>query len=346
MITAGEAAELTGAVITGPADTVIHRLAKIEDAGSGDLSFLERDIYAKFYGTTKASVLFVKPGFNKSRSEITYLEVKNPYLSFVAVLNRYFAPEFRLTGISPSAYIDPTAKIGTNCAIGQNVVIEANCMIGDNAKIFHNTVISRDTKIGNNALIFQNVSIREECIIGDNVIIHPGAVVGSDGFGFVRDSAGVYNKVWQKGNVIIEDDVELGSNVCIDRAAMGSTIIRKGVKMDNLIQIAHGAEIGENSVLSALSGVAGSSILGKNCIVAAQVGIADHLRVTDGAIILAQSGVSRSIDKPGMYFGYPAKEHRLAQRLEVHTRNLPEYADRIKALEKKIAELEEKSGSK
>lgn len=341
-LTLGDIVSFTGAVLTGDPGTEINNPAKIESAGQGEISFLTGGVYMKYFEGTKASALFVKEGFEKTRSDIAYLEVKDPFKSFLQMLVRFFSPEFPLKGISASAYIDPGSQIGKNCAIGENVVIEAGCTIGNNVKIYHNTVILRDTVIGDNALIFQNVSIRENTIIGNNVIIHPGAVIGGDGFGFLPDANGVYFKIPQVGNVVIEDDVEIGANTAIDRAAMGSTVIQKGVKLDNFVQVAHGAIVGAHSVMSAQSGIAGSTKLGNHCVVAAQVGIADHLEITNKVIIAAQSGVSKSLTKPGMYFGYPAKDHRTALRLEGHFRALPDYADRIKSLEKKIAELEAK----
>lgn len=339
-LTLGEIAAITGAKITGDDTMEISSPAKIEDAGPGQITFLTGGVYMKFYEGSRASALFVKEGFEKTRNDIAYLEVKDPFKSFLQMLVHFFSPVFPLKGISPSAYIDPGSSVGENCAIGENVVIETGCTIGNNVKIYHNTVILRDSVIGDNALIFQNVSIRENTIIGKNVIIHPGAVIGGDGFGFLPDANGVYFKIPQIGNVVIEDDVEIGANTAIDRAAMGSTIVQKGVKLDNFVQIAHGAVVGAHSVMSAQSGLAGSTKLGKHCVVAAQVGIADHLEVVDKTIVAAQSGVSKSITKPGMYFGYPAKDHRTALRLEGHFRNLPDYAERIKQLENKIAALE------
>lgn len=335
-------AGLTSAIASGGSDSAIYNLAKIENAKSGDLTFLASTSYEKYFPGTHATAIFVKPGFKKTRDDIIYLEVDDPYKAFLTVLITHFSPKFELNGIDPSASIDPTVQLGSGVAIGKNVVIEAGCKIGDNTKIFHNTVVSKNCSIGNDGLIFQNVSVREETVIGDRVIIHPGVVLGSDGFGFVPDGKGGYIKIPQIGNVVIGDDVEIGANTAIDRAALGSTVVKKGTKLDNLVQIAHNVTIGSDSVMSAQSGIAGSSTLGNNCIVAGQVGISGHLDITDGVILGAQSGVSKSITKGGMYFGYPAKEHRTALRLEAHIRNFPEYAERIKELEKKIKSLEEK----
>ena len=225
--------------------------------------------------------------------------------------------------------------------MGKNVVIGPNCKIGNNVKIFHNSVILDNVEVGDNSLIYQNVSIREDSKIGKNVIIHAGAVIGSDGFGYRKDEKGVYNKVPQIGNVILEDDVEIGANTTIDRAALGSTIVKKGTKIDNLVQIAHNVSVGSNTVMSAQSGVSGSVKIGDNVIIAGQVGLAGHLEITDNVVLMAQSGVAKTISKPGLYFGSPAKEARTAKILEAHFRNFPEYVERIKKLEEEIKKLKE-----
>jgi UDP-3-O-[3-hydroxymyristoyl] glucosamine N-acyltransferase len=339
-----EIAELTNSVVTGDSSIEICNVAKIDEAKEGDITFLYLSNYEKYFPSTKASAIFVKPGFNKTRDDIVYLEVNDPNNALLAVILKYFTYEHPLSGIDNSAFIDPSVKLGNNCAIGKNVVISAGCIIGDNTKIFHNTVLMENVEVGSDSLIYPNVSVRENCKIGNRVIIHSGTVIGSDGFGFSPNEKGEYTKIPQIGNVVIEDDVELGSNVSIDRAAIGSTVIKKGVKIDNLVQIAHNVVIGENTVLSGQVGIAGSTHIGKNCILAGQVGIAGHIEIIDKTIVGAQSGVSKTITKPGMYFGYPAKEYREALRTEGHIRNLDNYAKQIKDFEKRIKELEEKSG--
>jgi UDP-3-O-[3-hydroxymyristoyl] glucosamine N-acyltransferase len=333
---------LVDGVITGNADVFIDAVAKIEDAKEGELTFLYADSFKKFFPGTKASAILVKTGFEKTRGDITYIEVADPNRAFIKVLLTYFSPEFKLTGIDETAYIDKSASVGQNAAIGKNVVIGAGCKIGSNVKIFHNTVISDDVEIGDDTLIFQNVSIREKCFIGKRVIIHPGTVIGSDGFGYVPDANGAYIKIPQIGNVVIEDDVELGSNVSIDRAALGSTIVKKGTKIDNLVQVAHNVVIGEHTAISGQSGISGSSKLGSRCILAGQAGVSGHVELGDGVIVGAQSGVSKSLPKAGIYFGSPAKELKEAKRTEVHIRNLESYAGRIKRLEDELNKLKEK----
>ena len=337
-----EISSLVEGTIYGDPDVTISGAAKIEDACPGELTFLYADAYKKFFNGTKASAILVKTGFDKTRDDITYIEVKDPNKAFVKVLLTFFKPEFKLEGIDNTAFVDPSTVIGNNTAIGRNVVIGANCKIGDNVKIFHNTVISEGVEIGDGSLLFQNVSIREKCIIGKRVIIHPGTVVGSDGFGYITDEKREYIKVPQIGNVVIEDDVELGSNVSIDRAALGSTLIKRGTKIDNLVQVAHNVVIGAHTAISGQAGISGSTKLGDHCILAGQVGLSGHIELGNGVIVGAQGGVSKSLPKAGIYFGSPAKEIREAKRTEVHIRNLESYAERIKNLEKEIEELKKK----
>lgn len=335
------AAELMGGNLTGDGNILIRGAAKIEDAKEGDITFLYHPNYEKYFPDTKASAIIVKKDFNKTRNDIAYIETDNPAQAFHILINKFFAPDFPLSGIDPTAFIHKDAKVGKNTAIGKNAVISAGCTIGDNTKIFHNTVILENCSVGSDCLIFQNVSIRENCIIGDRAIIHPGAVIGSDGFGFEKLPSGEYKKIPQIGNVVIEDDVEIGANTTIDRAALGSTLIKKGVKLDNLVQIAHNVTVGENTVMSSQVGVSGSTKIGKNSILAGQAGLVGHIEIGDNVIITAQSGVSKSLLKPGMYFGSPAKDKRISMKEEAHIRNLPEYAEKIKLLEKTIEELKE-----
>jgi UDP-3-O-[3-hydroxymyristoyl] glucosamine N-acyltransferase len=337
-----EIADLIKGKIVGDSTLTISALAKIDEAKSGELTFLYLPAYEKFFTNTKASAILVKPEFEKSRNDITYIEVNEPDKAFSSLIIHYFSPSFYLGGVDKTASIDNTAEIGADVALGKNVVVSAGCKIGNNAKIFHNTVLLENVEIGNDALIFQNVSIREGCKLGNKVIVHPGTVIGSDGFGYKQDEKGVYQKIPQIGNVIIEDDVEIGANVTIDRAAIGSTIIKKGVKIDNLVQIAHNVIIDENSVMSAQAGISGSTKIGKNCILAGQVGVVGHIEIADGTILTAQSGVSKSIKKSGFYFGSPAKELKTAKIIEAHSRNLPDYYKRITQLEEEVKRLKEK----
>ncbi|MCL6493286.1 MAG: UDP-3-O-(3-hydroxymyristoyl)glucosamine N-acyltransferase [Ignavibacterium sp.] len=338
-LTVKQIAELVSGKLIGNENTLIHSLAKIDEAAPGDLSFIYLPTYEKFQQTTKASALLVKPELHKTRNDLTYIEVDSPEKAFFKILREFFTPEFSLSGIDNTAYVHPEAKLGRNVSLGKNVVISKGCIIGDNTKIFHNTVLYEDVEVGSECLIFSNISIREKCKIGNRVIIHSGTVIGSDGFGFNPDEKGVYQKIPQIGNVIVEDDVELGANVAIDRAALGSTIIKRGTKIDNLVQIAHNVVIGEDTVISSQTGISGSTKIGNHVIIAGQVGIVGHIEIGDNVVLMAQSGISKSIKKPGYYFGYPAKELKTSQKLEAHIRNLPDYAEQIKKLEEEIREL-------
>ena len=334
-------AEFTGGKITGEEKLEIKNLAKIEEAEKGDLSFLYLPQYEKYFSSTRASALLVKPGFNKTRNDISYIEVPDPNKAFFKLIRKFFPPIYLLEGIDKTASVHPDAILGKNVSLGKNVVISKGCRIGDNVKIFHNTVLLDDVEIGNGCLIFQNVSIREGSRIGNRVVIHPGTVIGSDGFGFEPDEEGRFHKIPQIGNVIIEDDVELGSNVSIDRASIGSTIIRRGVKVDNLVQIAHNVIVDEDTIISAQAGISGSTKVGKNCFILGQVGLTGHIEIADNVILIAQSGVSKSITKAGTYFGYPAKDIKTAYKLESHIRNLPEYVKKISELENEIKKLKD-----
>lgn len=341
-ITLKTIAELVGGKLFGNEKVIIKNLAKIEEAEPGDLTFLYLPAYNKYLSSTRASAILVKPDFKKVRDDISYIEVKDPNKAFFKIVNQFFTPDFQLQGIDSTTFIHPKAKLGNNISLGKNVVISSGCVVGDNVKIFHNTVLYEDVVVGNDCLFFSNVSIREKCIIGNRVIIHPGAVVGSDGFGFDSDENGVFHKIHQIGIVKIEDDVELGANVCIDRASTGATVIKKGVKIDNLVHVAHNVVIGDNTAIAAQAGISGSTKIGKNCLIAGQVGIVGHIEIVDKVTLIAQSGVSKGISKPGAYFGSPAKEMGTALRLEGHIRSLPDYAAKIHQLENLVKELLDK----
>jgi len=337
-----EAADFIGGQIFGNESVFISNVAKIEDAVQGDLTFLYLPIYFKHFPTTKASAVIVKPDFPRTRTDISYIVMDKPNIGFQKFIMGFFKGERKHFGIDPAASVHPTAKIGKNVSLGKNVVISENCEIGDNTIILHNTTIFENVKIGSNCLFYSNISIREGCIIGNNVIIHSGVVLGADGFGFQPDEKGVFHKIPQIGNIIIEDDVELGANTAIDRAALGSTIIHKGAKIDNLVQIGHGAVIGYNTVLSGQVGISGSAKIGNNCVFGGQVGLAGHLEIGDFVQLGAQSGVHNSILKPGAYLGSPAVELKKSMKLNAHIHNFPEYVEKIRNLEAKYKELEEK----
>jgi UDP-3-O-[3-hydroxymyristoyl] glucosamine N-acyltransferase len=337
-----EVSDFIGGKIIGDSDLFITNLSKIEEAKPGDLTFLYLPQYEKFLASTKASAVIVKTGFHKKREDITYIETDEPNKAFFKLVNKYLLPDFPLEGIDPSAFIHSSVKVGKNFAAGKNVVISSGCSIGDNVKIFHNTVILEDVEIDDDSMLFQNISIREKCHIGKRCIIHANSVIGSDGFGYEQNEKGEFIKIPQIGNVVIEDDVEIGSNVSVDRASIGSTLIKKGTKIDNLSQIAHNVVIGENTIISSQVGISGSTKVGDNCYILGQVGLTGHIEIGNKVILIAQSGVSKSILKEGTYFGSPAKEVKTAFQLEAHIRNLPKYAEKITQLEKQIKELNAK----
>lgn len=339
-----EIASLTNGKVFGDESVELKNVAKIEEAKIGDLTFLYLPAYEKYFPDTKASAIIVKSGFNKTRSDITYIECDAPDKAFFDIVRKFFSPKINLSGIDPTAFVHPTAKLGNNITLGKNVVVSADCVIGDNVIILHNSTVMDKVRIGNNTVIHSNVSIRENSLIGNNVIIHNNSVIGSDGFGYSTNEKGEYLKIPQIGNVVIEDDSEIGSNVSIDRAAFGSTIIKKGCKIDNLVQIAHNVIIGENTVISAQSGISGSTKVGNNCILAGQAGLVGHIEIADNVVITAQSGVSKSITKPGYYLGSPVRDLKTAQKLNAHVHNLPNYAQTLKELQEEIKKLKEKLG--
>jgi UDP-3-O-[3-hydroxymyristoyl] glucosamine N-acyltransferase len=270
------------------------------------------------------------------------VEVPDAYLAFLKLIDLFHAPVQPLPrGIHPAAIVAASARIGPDAGLGAHVVVGERCIIGARATIHPGTVLYDDVVLGDDVLLHANVTIREQCRVGNRVTIHSGTVVGADGFGFAPTPEGTYQKIPQRGIVVIEDDVEIGANSAIDRATIGETRIKKGAKLDNLIQIAHNVVIGRNTVMSAQSGVSGSSRLGDSCQVGGQVGFAGHLEIADKSSFAAQSGIAKSVDEPGgRYFGSPIKEARRAFRIEAVLRGLPELAEELEALKRKVAELE------
>ena len=264
----------------------------------------------------------------------TLIKVKDPYNAFSKLLEYYNQVKLNKTGIEQPSSISETASYGENLYLGAFSYIGEKVEIGDNVKIFPNTYIGDNVKIGNNVIIFPGAKIYSETIIGNHCVIHGGAIIGADGFGFSPDQEGVYSKVPQIGNVIIEDNVDIGAGTTIDRATLGSTIIRKGVKLDNQIQIAHNVEIGENTAIAAQTGIAGSSKIGRNCLIGGQVGIAGHIQIGNGVKIQAQSGIGRNIKDGEMIQGSPAIGYSEYNKSYVHFKNLPKIEDRLTKLEK------------
>jgi UDP-3-O-[3-hydroxymyristoyl] glucosamine N-acyltransferase len=341
--TALQVATLIQGKIEGDPDAKVGVVSKIEEATEGSLCFVANPKYEEYLYSTKASVIIVNETLVLEQPiKPTLIRVKDAYSSFAGLLDKYaeIISTTGKTGIEEPSYVSKTAKIGKDVYIGAFAYIGDNVTIGDNVKIYPNCYVGDNAIIGNNSKLYAGVKVYNECKLGDRVVVHSGTVVGGDGFGFAPQKDGSYKKVPQIGNVIVEDDVEIGANTTIDRATMGSTIIRKGVKLDNLIQIAHNVEIGENTVIAAQSGVSGSTKIGKNCIVGGQVGMVGHIQIADGTRINAQSGLSKSVTiNNSALTGSPAFDYKSSLKSQAIFRNLPELQQRLQKLEEVVEEL-------
>ncbi len=331
-------AQLLDGIVEGNEQAMVSNLSKIEEGIAGTLSFLANPKYTNFIYETDASIVIV----NKSlvlekpiKNGCTLIRVDDSYASFAKLLEMYNQVKGEKTGIEQPSFISETSTLGENCYVGAFAYVGNNVKIGNNVKLYPHTYIGDNCTIGNDTTLFSGVKIYHECKIGNQVVIHSNTVVGSDGFGFAPQDGKEFAKVPQIGNVIIEDNIEIGANCSIDRATLGSTILRKGVKLDNLVQIAHNVEIGENTVIAGLSGVAGSTKVGKNCMIAAQVGIVGHIKIADGVKIAGQAGVGSSILKENeIVQGSPSFSLGDFRRSYVLFRNLPKLNEKINALEK------------
>ena len=343
--TAQQIAMLVSGTIEGNPDTTVNSFGKIEEAVAGQLSFLANPKYQDYLYTTKASLVIVNENLQLQKNiTATLVRVKDAYSAFATLLTTYQNLKAQQKkGIETPSHIASSATLGTDVFIGAFAYIGEKVTIGNNTKIFPGTYIAENVSIGNNSTIHAGVKIYEDCIIGNDVVIHAGTVIGSDGFGFAPQPDGSYQKVPQIGNVIIEDQVEIGANTTIDRATMGSTIIKKGVKLDNLIQIAHNVEIGSQTVIAAQTGISGSTKLGQKIMIGGQAGIAGHLTIANGVKIAGGAGVTKNLDGEGKsYAGFPAEDAKQSLKAQVYTRQLPELEKRVKELEKLIAELVQK----
>ncbi|MDX1602581.1 MAG: UDP-3-O-(3-hydroxymyristoyl)glucosamine N-acyltransferase [Salinimicrobium sediminis] len=334
--TAAQIAGILEGEIEGDPNTEVDKLAKIEEGTAGSITFLANPKYTSYIYSTKASITIVGDSF-KAEEDIstTLIKVKDPYNAFSKLLEYYNQVKLNKSGIEQPSFISETATYGDNIYLGAFSYLGDQVKIGHNVKIFPNTYIGDNVQIGNNVTIFPGAKIYSETIIGNDCIIHGGVVIGADGFGFSPNQEGVYSKVPQIGNVIIEDHVDIGAGTTIDRATLGSTIIRKGVKLDNQIQIAHNVEIGENTAIAAQTGVAGSTKIGKNCLIGGQVGIAGHIHIGDRVKVQAQSGIGRNIKDDEMIQGSPAIGYSEYNKAYVHFKHLPKIEDRLTKLEKK-----------
>lgn len=342
--TAKSIAELLSGEIIGNVNEKITSISKIEDGTPGSITFLSNPAYINFLYTTKASVVLIgKDTKIEQKIEPTLIIVEDAYKAFALLVDIYQKIHSEdLKGIEEMTFIDKTAILGNDIYVGSFSYISKNAAIGDNVKIYPNVFIGANVEIGDGTILYPGVKIYYNCKIGQNCIIHAGTVIGSDGFGFAPQKDGTFFKIQQIGNVIIEDDVEIGSNASIDRATLGSTRIKSGVKLDNLIQIAHNVEIGKNTVIAAQTGVAGSTKIGENCLIGGQVGFVGHIKVADRTNIGAQAGIVKSIKKDSaMLLGSPAFELSKFHRSYSVFKNLPSLRQEVEDLQKQIIDLKE-----
>ena len=340
--TAEQIASVIGGKIEGDKDAKVRTFAKIEEGVEGAISFLSNPKYTHYIYDTKSSVVIVNEDVELEGTVApTLIRVKNAYESIAQLLQIYEASKPKKTGVSPQAYISPTAKLGKDCYVGPFACIGEGTVIGDGCQIYPHAVIGDNVKMGNNCILYPNTTVYQGCKIGNNVTLHAGSVIGADGFGFAPNADG-YDKIPQIGIVTIEDNVEIGANTCVDRSTMGSTVIRKGVKLDNLVQVAHNVEIGENTVMSAQVGIAGSTKVGSWCMFGGQVGIAGHITIGDKTFLGAQSGVPGSLKGGEELIGTPPMNPRNYFKSQAIFRRLPDMYKELEALKKTIEELKAK----
>lgn len=333
-------ADILGGSFEGNGNDEIWKLCKIEEGELGGLSFLANSKYTNYIYDTKATAVIVSNDFIPEHPiNASLIRVADPYLAFAMLLKKYNEIQLDKRGIDPLAFISPSATIGKDCYIGPFAFIGDNVKIGDNTKIYPQTYVGDNSIIGDSTTLFAGVRIYQNIVIGNRCTLHSGVVIGGDGFGFAPTAEGSYQKIDQIGNVIIEDDVEIGANTTIDRATMGSTIIHRGVKLDNLCQIAHNVQVGENTVMASQSGIAGSGKVGSHCIIAGQVGIVGHIEVGNNVTIAAQSGVTRNFPDGVTILGSPATDAIKQRKNYVYQRNLDQLYKRLDELERKVKEI-------
>lgn len=340
--TAKQIAGFIDGKIEGNPDVAVSSFGKLEEATEGQLAFLANPKYEDYLYTTKASVIIINSTLEVEKEiDATLIRVPDAYSSFAVILTEYAKmARANLTGIQQPVYIAPTARMGENVFIGAFAYLGENVIIGNNVKIYPQVYLGDNVTVDDGSLLYPGVVIHHDCVIGKNVSIHAGCVIGGDGFGFAPQSDGSFKKVPQIGNVVVEDHVEIGANTAIDRATIGSTVIKSGVKLDNLIQIAHNVEVGNNTVIAAQSGVSGSTKIGKNVMIGGQAGIVGHIQIADGSKINAQSGVGKSMKIPNTSVtGSPAFDYAHALRSQILSRNLPALEKRVKELEQLVEKM-------
>ena len=340
--TAEQIANVIGGRVEGNKDAKVHTFAKIEEGTEGAISFLSNPKYTHYLYNTKSSIVIVNEDVELEKDvDATLIRVPNASESIAKLLQIYEASKPKKTGVAPQAYIAPSAKLGNNCYVGPFAYVGEGAEIGDGCQIYPHAVVGDNVKVGSNCIFYPNTTIYQGCKIGNNVTIHAGSVIGADGFGFAPGADG-YDKIPQIGIVVIEDNVEIGANTCVDRSTMGATVIHKGVKLDNLVQVAHNVEIGENTVMSAQVGIAGSTKVGSWCMFGGQVGLAGHITIGNKTFLGAQSGVPGSLKGGEELIGTPPMNPRQYFKSQAIFRRLPDMYKDLNDAKKKIEELNEK----
>ena len=338
---ANDIAALLNGEVEGNGNVKVGNISKIDQSLPGTLTFLSNPAYTKFIYSTTASVVIVNKDF-KAESDLscTLIRVDDAYAALAKLLDFYVKTKPAKVGIEQPSFVSKSATLGEGIYLGAFAYIGDNVLIGNNVKIYPHVYVGDNAKIGDNTILYSGVKIYSDCKIGASCILHSGAVVGADGFGFAPNPDGTYTKIEQIGNVILEDNVEIGANTTIDRATMGSTFVRRGVKLDNLVQIAHNDDIGENTVMAAHVGIAGSTSIGKNCVFGGQAGISGHITIGDDVKIGPQTGVMSSVASKSVVLGSPALDYKLAMRTFSIIRNLPKLREDVIELQKKIKSIE------
>jgi UDP-3-O-[3-hydroxymyristoyl] glucosamine N-acyltransferase len=338
IFTAGQIAGILEGEVEGNPEIAVHKVAKIEEGEKGSLTFLANPKYTPYIYTTKASVTIVNKDFTPEQAIFTTLiKVDDAYESFSKLLEYYDKVKSAKVGVEQPSYLAESASYGENLYMGAFSYVGEHVVMGEGVKIYPHAYVGENVRLGNNVTLFAGAKVYSDTIIGDNCVIHSGAIVGSDGFGFVPNKDGIFNKIPQTGNVILENDVDVGAGTTIDRATLGSTILRRGVKLDNQIQIAHNVEIGEHTVIAAQTGIAGSAKIGKRCLIGGQVGIVGHIIIGDDVRIQAQSGIGRNIKDGEILQGSPALAYGDYNKSYVHFKNLPKIVTQINELDKKLS---------
>ena len=333
-------ADLVGGCVSGDPSTAISGVAPLDVAGPEQISFLANPKFQSKLADSQAAAIIVHSSL-KGRMQTPLLLVANPYLAFAKILTFFEVPPHVGQGIMAGAHVHPDARIGTNVTIEPGCVVCAGATVGDGSHLHPNVVIGADAVIGNDCLLYANVTVREKCVLGNRVILQPGAVIGADGFGFAPDGQGYY-KIPQVGHVVIEDDVEIGACSCIDRGTLGITRIARGVKIDNLVQIAHNVHLGEHTVMAAQVGIAGSTVIGKHCTLGGQAAVAGHVKVGDNVTLAGRGGIANNVDGNQSLAGLPAMPHREWLKATMTMTHLPEMRRELKQLKNQVDELKRK----